>query len=500
MALKIQRFGPQQQNAPQGFLKTDGKRIRDQNGTGAEVLLRGINLGGLFLIEPWILGIDKTDEPPIEDEWTLRNTLISRFGDAKCRQLLDAFYDVFIQDDDLAYLQGLGINTIRLPINYRLLQNEDGSWVKDKAGKIDFGKIDNIVLACKNRGIYVLLDLHGAPGSQSKERHSGRVNFNKLLAPTPEGEDYRKRTSELWRAIAEHYKNNTTICGYDLLNEPSEPKDIPSRNALWEIYDHIYQAIRSVDKNHIIMMEAVWDWASLPIPSKVGWENVVYQFHYYDVLSNKDPAIQKAFIDKKILEGRPKREQYQVPVMIGEFTCLNYLPTWDHYLEKFNQEGWSWTLWTYKARGPSAEWGLFHAPGNIPDLPKFKTDSFAVLSEKLSAYSTLDHYKLNIALAELIKKNASLSNSGLFISNISPETIRPGDDFWIKGMNFGEAQKAGKVLFGDLSLPIISWSDTAIRASVPKNQRARVIAISVQRDKKRSNARVLRLTDNFKQK
>jgi hypothetical protein len=387
--------------AAKGFLRTDGTIIRD--GDGKEILLRGVNLGGLFLIEPWILGIDNMDQPPIEDEWTLRHTLTSRFGDIACKQWLQGFYDVFIQDFDLDLLQKLGINTVRLPINYRMLQNEDGSWIKNRSGQIDFEKIDKIVAACEARGLYVLLDLHGAPGSQNKERHSGRADFNRLLAPTPEGEMFRKRTVELWRTLADHYKNNAAICGYDLLNEPSAPENAPEKNRLWETYDRIYQAIRSVDRHHIIMMEAVWDWDSLPDPSQMGWKNIAYQFHYYDVLIQNDPVAQKAFVDKKIEEGLAKQSRYQIPVMIGEFTCLQHMPAWAYYLKRLDQAKWHWTFWTYKARDPSASWGLLHAPNNSPELPRFRTDSLDVLLKKISVYSSQTHYKINDELAELIR-------------------------------------------------------------------------------------------------
>ena len=263
-----------------GFLRAHGTIIRDQNGHGKEILLQGVNLGALFLIEPWFAGLGRADNPPIEDEWSIRSILSSRFGDSGCQKILDSFYSTFIQTYDMDKLYNLGINTIRLPINYRLLQNEDGSWITDSLGRIDFSKLDRIVNYCADRGMYVVLDLHGAPGSQSKERHSGRKNFNKLFENSPEGEIYRRRTVELWRTIALHYRNDTTIGGYDLLNEPTEPKDALSSEALGKFYDRLYKAIRDADKNHIIMMEAVWDWNALPQPASMGWENVVYQFHY----------------------------------------------------------------------------------------------------------------------------------------------------------------------------------------------------------------------------
>jgi len=477
----------------EGFLRTSGTVIKDQNGNGKEILLRGVNLGSLFLIEPWILGVGKADDLSIEDEWSLRGILNSRFGSLQCQQILDKFYNTYIQTIDMDYLLNLGINTIRLPIYYRLLQHEDGTWVTNSSGQIDFSQIDRLVNDCADRGIYVLLDLHGAPGAQNKERHSGRKNFNKLFDNSTEGETYRKRTIELWQVIAQHYKNNKTICGYDLLNEPAEPKDSFSKEGLWKLYDLIYKAIRNVDKNHMIIMEGIWDWEALPSPASMGWENVIYQFHYYHVLDNKELQAQKDFIDQKIREGRIKQSEYQVPVMIGEFTCLSYAPTWAYYLENFNREKWSWTLWTYKSYPSPYEWGLLNYSGPKGDLPEFKTDSFDSLLSKLSNYATLDHYLSNDTLVELIKNYSIPSTSKPFIKNVSPETIQPGHDLWIKGMNFGESQQDNEVMFERVPLPIISWSNTAIHVSIPETERRPFGMVLVKTDKIDSNEIVLHL-------
>jgi len=474
-----------------GFLKTDGTVIRDQGGHGKEILLQGVNFGSLFLIEPWILGISEADTPSIEDDWSLREILSSRFGASGSQKILDEFYNAYIQASDMDTLSNLGINTIRLPLSYHLLQKEDGSWITNRLGQIDFSRIDRVIKDCADKGLYVLLDLHGAPGSQSKDRHSGRKGFNKLFDSSSEGEGFRQRTLEFWQASALHYKNNTTVCGYDLLNEPSEPTDEPSKKALWQLYDRIYKTIRSVDKNHIIMMEAVWDWAALPKPATMGWENVVYQFHYYHASHNKDLRAHKDFIDQKIREGRIGQSEYRVPVMIGEFTCLDYAPTWAYYLENFNREKWSWALWTFKSRYSSPGWGLFNHQRPSADLPRFRTDSFQSLSSKLSSYATLGYYSLNGTLAELIKDYSLPPTNKPFIKSISPETVPPGGDFWIKGTHFGKSHGTGRVMLGDLSLPVISWSDTALHVSVPENEARCFGLVSIQTGKTNSNEVVL---------
>jgi len=135
------------------------------------------------------------------------------------------------------------VNVIRLPLYIQDIRPVDdfGKW---KTSAFDFSAIDRIVKLSGDRGLYVILDLHGAPGCQSDKDATDRVNFNRLFSP--DSDAFRTRTVELWRALAEHYKNNTTVLGYDLLNEPYGvmtqgyyPTQEAAYAALWTLYNRI---------------------------------------------------------------------------------------------------------------------------------------------------------------------------------------------------------------------------------------------------------------------
>lgn len=353
------------------FLRSNGTMIRKQNGNGDVVLLRGVNLGGFLLIEGWMQYLGTADHPPLEDDWSIREILKDRFGEEGRDNLLRIYQDAFLKEEDFDILMRMGVNLVRLPIYYLNLQDEEGNWITNDQGEIDFGKIDWVVNTCADRGIYVLLDLHGAPGSQSKEFHTGRKDFNKLFEDSPQGAEYRNRTVELWEVMATHYKDNPTVMGYDLLNEPTGPiADTENHQPaelekLWNLYDRLYEGVRAIDPDHIIVMEGVWDWDTLPKPSEKGWENIVYQFHYYcwdkleeDHNYDLQSYIQahKDFIDGKITMAAEYRNthQYQVPVMVGEFNAFDARENWDYYLAKFNEQNWSWSLWSYKVSWPNS--------------------------------------------------------------------------------------------------------------------------------------------------
>lgn len=490
-------WGPAQTNgAVQGFVRATGTILRDRDGSGEVVTLRGVNLGGYLLIERWMTGLGDADQPTIEDDWTLRSVLAGRFGAARTAQLLAAYQDAYLQPADFDRLLVLGVNFVRLPIFYRNLQDDAGNWLRDSQGDIDFGKIDWVVQQCAARGLYVLLDLHGAPGGQSAEATTGRIGFNKLFESSPAGETYRARTVELWRELARRYRDNPWVLGYDLLNEPF---GTPSNEALWTLYDRLYQAVRAVDSRHLIVLEGTGDWDTLPIPASRGWQNVLYQFHYYLFGADEDAAAHIAFLDGKVALGQANQPLYNVPVLIGEFTAFSQRASWERYLSRFNAQGWSWALWTQKFHWPASPWGLFLHSEFAGGLPKFRAvqqdgtagDSFGRLTQQLAQYDTPTHHTPNHALSELIGAAVEVVPAAPepFIFNppgpaaAGFSSTTPGTPTTITGTGFGDVP--GTVRFpaygtcseipSDVPLrpcnrghaSIISWTDTAIRCVVP---------------------------------
>jgi hypothetical protein len=426
-----------------GYLKAAGPYIYEQDGAGDKITLRGVNLGNYLLIEPWMTGISVSDPERTADDWNIRDTLVERFGSTEAARLLDLYQDAYIQEEDMDNILRMGANLVRLPIYYRAVREIDeatGAWAAGTT--FDFAKIDRVVDWCADRGIYVLLDLHGAPGAQSKEFHSGRISvedpaeegfYHKLFDP---GDDtYRQRTKELWQALADHYKDNTMVMGYDLLNEPFGVLDehyYPVRqdgyDALWSLYDMLYDAIRAIDPKHIIVMEGVpsdKDWNTLPNPADVHWQNVVYQFHYYGfkfneegeidgildleeqelyLVSGNDPDCELSPADSKFC-GKvlySKQDEYNVPVLIGEFNGFNIRAIWDLYIKTFNNLDWNWTMWSYKHHPKRQEWGLYTHMGYQGEDPDVTLDDALTLEEKFEQYDTRYHHAPNATLVKVV--------------------------------------------------------------------------------------------------
>lgn len=460
-------WSPGQMVQPQkGFIKAVGTVLKENDGFGNEIVLRGVNLGGCLLIENWMTGIGAADTPFIEDEWGIREVLAQRFTQAGAERLLSQYRNAYLNSFDFDRLLELGVNCVRLPFFYRVLQDAEGNWLKNDAGEIDFASIDRIVNACADRDIYVLLDLHGAPGAQSQEAHTGRAHYNKLFEESAEGKAYRQQTVYFWKTVAEHYKDTAAVVGYDLLNEPIGAA--PQKEALWSLYDDIYRAIRAVDPNHLIVMEGIWypdptdpnkyvvDWDTLPRPSEKGWENVMYQFHYYLWDNNDNMPAHKAYIDLKVSEALIKQPEYKVPVMIGEFFGFSLKPIWEYYFENFTRLGWSWASWSYKYQYHPSEWGVYTNKDYDDELPKLREqeadgsagDSEQGLAEKLAKFDTQRYHAPNVSLLKLLKKHLAIPLSLNHIGNYT--TAESGSiSFTVSAVYTGE----GTLIYSANPLP-----------------------------------------------
>jgi len=326
------------------FLTVQGEKIIAAS--GREVLLRGTNIGGWLVQESWMC--------PTNAECQLETiqVLDQRFGEETRKELIDMYEEHFFSEADLDFLKDMGMTVLRLPFWYRTLYDEQGSLLP-----VAFHRLDWIVENCAKRGLYVILDLHGAPGSQNGKDHSGDTSGANLF----ENKSYMDQTVALWETVAARYKDNPAVAMYDLLNEPLGKEGATTRKQ-WDFYDRLYKAIRAVDPNHIITLESCWEAANLPHPKEYGWENVVYQYHAYKWGADNDATMQTVFAKAKVLSIQ--KANYGVPTLIGEFTVFQNMKAWDRVLSAYNEAGFHWTTWTYKVKGPGSTWGI----KNMPDL------------------------------------------------------------------------------------------------------------------------------------
>ena len=325
------------------------------NENGENVVLKGVNLGNWLLWETWMGFV-----PEYTEDWAYYDTLqvlLDRFGEEKTAEIVKTYEDNFITEEDISQIEKLGFNCIRVPFWYRNFMTEELKWLSENHDdNKGFQKLDWLISTCEKYGIYVMLDLHGAPGGQSKNHCTGKAGRNELY----ENENMMNATVELWSVIAERYKDNKTVCAYDLLNEPqnnggydgdyswsAESEDAVSRTN--KAYDKLYKAIREIDKNHIISFEGVWSTTVLPNPQEMGYENLLYQLHLYDS--------EKGMIRYRVDELKTARKDWGVAVVVGEYNnheCEEYAQ------KKYEKNDISRIKWTYKTYNAGETWGIFN--------------------------------------------------------------------------------------------------------------------------------------------
>lgn len=399
------------------FLKVNGTQIRKQKGTGDIVYLRGTNAGGWLVQEDWMNPTNASDQK------TMMTTLANRFGASKRDELVSTYENNYWTTQDFDNCAEMGMSVIRLPFTYMNLCDDNGN-LKSNA----FDRLDWFVQNCSQRGMYVILDMHGAFGSQNGMDHSGEINDGKQLYYNQSNKD---KTLNLWKKIAEHFKGNPAVAAYDILNEPGI-KAAATYSLHWDFYNEIYNTIRSKDSNHIIIMESCWDADNLPRPSQYGWTNVAYEYHYYPWSAQNSSDAQKSYFSGKVSDIA--NHNYGVPTFVGEFTCFEQEEGWKAAMSTFNGQGWHWTTWSYKVTGNSS-WGIYN---QNPEKVDIYNDSADTIKNKWSAVGTANGWK-NDKIYNLVKPylSGTVTSTGGSTTDDSDNNSTSGVATFYEHSNYG---------------------------------------------------------------
>ena len=337
------------------------------------------------------------------DDFSLQNTLASRFGVTGAQAVIDAHQSAWLTTADLDNIAGMGLNFVRLPIGWNTFLNLDGTWKANPWTKIDW-----IVNQLSARGVYTLLDLHTVPGGGCPWGSCGRVG------PNPNGfwgsSTYQNQVEDIWKAIAARYKSNPAVAGYDLINEPlidygEDADDVAQKSAY---YDRLYKAVRAIDADHTIYLGAFFGYNTLAAPSTYGWTNVVYEMHPYDMPNAKDWTAQNQLVTNELSALPAKLASPGVPILYGEYS-LNYNDdVWARFMAGLNSFNVSWSNWSYKVKGSDADgfgyWGFYY--NNAAPVPIINSDDSATFVQKVQRFGTTN-FTQNPRLVATVSKYAS---------------------------------------------------------------------------------------------
>jgi aryl-phospho-beta-D-glucosidase BglC (GH1 family) len=331
-------------------LKTHGNQIVDSKGD--RIILRGFGLGGWMNMENFITGFPGSEE-------SHRAALKSVLGEEKYELFFDRFLEYFFTKADAQFIQSLGLNLLRLPVNYRHFEDDMAPFEIKEGG---FKHLDRVIDICAEYGIYTIIDLHALPGCQNQDWHSDNATHQALFW---EHKHFQDRVVHLWEVFAERYKDNTWVAGYNPVNEPADPTE----QKIEPYYHRLVESIRAIDPEHIIFLEGNrfsrdFHMFGEPLP------NVVYSNHHYPLPGFIDGGLYPGesrgeYFDKDVVKTHwLERSKYMLdnnlPIWTGEFgpvylgkpeaDAMRYQLLKDQ-LDLFVEYQVNWAIWTYKDIG-----------------------------------------------------------------------------------------------------------------------------------------------------
>ncbi|KAL4881268.1 glycoside hydrolase superfamily [Aspergillus karnatakaensis] len=281
-------------------------------------LIRGVNLGGWLVLEPWITPsiFDEAGEGAV-DEYTL--TQILGRDEAEAR-LLEHWAN-FITEDDFSRIAQAGLNHVRIPVGYWAAAPLDGEPYVD--GQLEY--LDRAIEWARAHNLKVIVDLHGAPGSQNGFDNSGRRG----PVQWQQGNTV-EQTLYAFNILAERYlADDDVVTAIEALNEPSIPGGV-NQEQLKDYYYNTLARVRAASPDAALIMSDGF----VPTESWNGFmtgEDVVMDTHHYQVFEGGQNAWSiKQHIGAACQFGVQHLSTVDKPVIVGEWTgaftdCTRYL-------------------------------------------------------------------------------------------------------------------------------------------------------------------------------
>ena len=373
--------------ATKGFVRAEGNYLAAPD--GSRLMLRGVNLGNWLVPEGYMFGFEGGPQSPREIG-AFVNELI---GPTDAERFWQEYRERYITEDDLRFIARTGINSIRIPLHYKFFLSNQGE---------GFRLLDRVVGWATNYRLYVILDLHCAPGGQTGSNIDDSWGYPWLY----ESQTDQELTIEIWERIASHYRNNATIIGYDLLNEPIPhfPELRQYNSQLEPLYKRITAGIRTVDQNHVVILGgAQWD-SNFEVFGRPFDTNLVYTFHKYWTAPTE--AVIKPYLDF--------RDHYEVPIWLGEFgeNKEAWIRDFVKVVEK-NEVGWA--FWPYKKMDSDSSFVSWSKPPYWDEIVAFGKipDNTGGTEKRVAVRPSLEHSRAALSgLLDRIELRACAINSG----------------------------------------------------------------------------------------
>lgn len=321
------------------FVHVDGVNLVKPD--GGKLFIQGTNLGNWLNPEGYMFGLSKTNSA-----WMIDLMLREAIGPDETAAFWQQFKENYITEADIRFIASTGANTIRLPFNYKLFTDEDYMGLTNNRGE-GFRWIDKVVEWCRKAGLYLILDMHDCPGSQTGDNIDDGFGYPWLF----ESEKSQLLFCDIWQQITRRYRNETVILGYELMNEPiahyfKNKEELNQR--LEPLYKRAVKAIRSVDRNHVVLLGgARWNSDFFMFSDWAFDNNIMYTCHRYG-----GEATAKAINDYISF-----RDKTGLPMYMGEIGH-NTNQWQSDFVKVMKDNNIGYTFWPYKKLDGSCMMGI----------------------------------------------------------------------------------------------------------------------------------------------
>ena len=321
-----------------GFVTIQGQDLIKPN--GEKLYIQGTNLGNWLNPEGYMFGFGRTNSA-----WMIDLLFKEAVGPDQTAEFWKQFKDNYVTKADIDFIASQGANTIRLPFNYKLFTDED--YMGQTGQKDGYERIDSVVSWCKANDLYLILDMHDCPGGQTGDNIDDGHGYPWLF----ESEQSQQLFCNIWREIASRYQNETTILGYELMNEPIAHY-FENKDSLYQLLQPLYKrcvaSIREVDQNHIILLGgAHWNSFFWMLDDASYDDKLMYTCHRYG-----GPATKEA-----IAHYINFRDSINRPMYMGEFGH-NTMEWQNDFVNVLKQNNIGYTFWPYKKVDNSCMMGI----------------------------------------------------------------------------------------------------------------------------------------------